>query len=251
MAVRSRRRSFGFHRGLLEKLHFLGNELAVGSHRQVFNLDRTNGNSSQLKNLVAHLSQHAPNLSIASLFEHDHKIARLGIPLLELDRFHTRNAFCQSDTAAKEVEIALSQMAVTTDKIGFFDPVPRVRQTIGQCPVVRNQDQSFRGAIQSADWKQPEVGMDQINHPRPTTGVAVRANHSKRFIEQEIGTLGLRQRNTVDSNFLAERVDSNAQSRYCSSIDFDTARKDELFAFAATGNAGRCQNFLEPLATRR
>jgi hypothetical protein len=52
----------------------------------------------------------------------------------------------------------------------------------------------------------------------------------------------------IDADFLLLRIDAGAQFRDHAPIDFDAAFLDEVLAFTATGDAGRCEYLLQALA---
>jgi hypothetical protein len=86
-------------------------------------------------------------------------------------------------------------------------------QLIGQFSIVGDQHQSFAAPIQTADRKQPLVGRYQIDDPRSSVRVSVRADHARRLVQDVVDQLRTRQNDAVDTDFLSRRINARAHFR--------------------------------------
>jgi hypothetical protein len=59
------------------------------------------------------------------------------------------------------------------------------------------------------------------------------------------------QKLTIDADLLPSRIDAGAELGDDCVVDFDAAVENELFAIAATGNAGGSEDFLEAVSAVR
>ena len=60
---------------------------------------------------------------------------------------------------------------------------------IRKVAIVGDQDQPLAAPIQPSDGKQPLFGGDQVDHPRPSVRVAVRADHARRLVQNVVDQL--------------------------------------------------------------
>src|SRR6516164_5305043 len=89
------------------------------------------------------------------------------------------------------------------DQVGFLDTKARMHELVGQLAVVGQEEQPFAGLIQTANGVDALVDLrDELNRPRPSGGVAVRAEVAPRFVDQPVNMTLRADRLTINTNAL-------------------------------------------------
>ncbi len=234
-------------KGRLFKLaDFIGQERTILSGGQISQPQWADRDSLQSQYLVAHARQKPANLAIAPFVEHDFQDGALLVMAFDADPLGMGIAFGQMNAV---FELRQGLAAGHSDHLGLirlFDLVSRVCQQIGQFAVVSDQNQPLARNIQSSDWKQPLMALDQVGNTRSTGGIAGGRDHAHRFMEHEILAFRPRKRLAIDADLLQNRIDARAEFFDDAAVDLDSSLGDQLLGLATAAETGRCKDFLQP-----
>ena len=100
---------------------------------------------------------------------------------------------------------------IEKDFILFFNFVRRVRQTMGKCTIVGEEDQAFALLVEPPNVKKPpEMSWDEVQDGRPSTFVGSRADNPFRFVQEDVSRRGGSQRRFPHPDVVA-RINDRGQ----------------------------------------
>jgi len=196
---------------------------------------------------VAHAGQQPANLAILPL--HEDNLEQRAVPL-GFDQFGRLGG----EAALGEVHPFLQLLddfprgnSRDLHAVDFLDAEPGVGEAVGQFAVVGDQQQPLAVFIEATDGEQPlgRLGKE-VNHPGPTLGVAVGAEHPGRLVDQIVRPAMDAESLAIEPDILCVGIDAGPQFRDGLAIHGHPARGDVLFAAAAGPNAGHRQQSLQP-----
>jgi hypothetical protein len=121
-----------------------------------------------------------------------------------------------------------------------------VRELLRQVAVVGDDQQSFAVFIQPPHGEQPRlIGIEQVDHPRPSFRIAVRREYAGRLVEDVILLPFHAERFGVECDLLLLRIDPGAQLGDHLPINRDAPGDDELFARAPRTKPARSEISLQ------
>jgi len=109
------------------------------------------GDACQSEDLVAHASENAADFAVLPLAQNHLQNRTVLVMRSNRHSFGPGEPFRQMHALFELQEHVARRTAGHDDAIGFADAVARMRQPIGQCPVVRDQDQTVAMQVEPAD----------------------------------------------------------------------------------------------------
>ncbi len=143
-------------------------------------LDRPEAHPPQLHHPVADRLGHPPHLAVAPLAQDD-----LDLPLTNpLNLRRRRHPVLELHPALQPPQIGVGRRPPQLRPIRLAHPVARMRQPVGQLPVVREQDQPSRLGIEPPHRIEPRSRVDQFDHSRPSPWFPRRRDHPSRLVHR-------------------------------------------------------------------
>ncbi len=130
--------------------------------------------------------------------------------MTSLENFNRRPAgpaFSQPDAFFDLFYLFAGDPALDSDDVRLRQLVSRMRQTIGQLAVIGKNNDSRRIGVQPAHTEDTLRTMDQIDRLFPALGIAIRADHAPRLIQQKIDLSDRANRFTVYGDNVLIRID--------------------------------------------
>jgi len=144
--------------------------------------------------------------------------------------------------------------------IDLRHPVTGVGHLLREGTIIREDEQPFRLGIQPAHRMETghgsiaaaefllQRGDDQLHHRVRHMGVVTRGHVPLGFVQQNVEVLDVPgDRLSVYRDVIALRVDPQAELTDHLTIDRYFPIRDQALGFAPRGDAGACENFLQPL----
>jgi hypothetical protein len=158
---------------------------------------------------MAHTSQEATNLPISAFRQRDLELRALTEAAFHASADDLGKPLGKMDAPTQLAEYLVRRLASHPHAINLANPIPGVRQPIGQFAIVRDQDQPFAGPIEAPHGKQAFVRTNEIDHSCSTARIMVCTDNTRGFIHQVVGTLRMVQGHPVDPHSLPEGIDSD------------------------------------------
>ena len=123
---------------------------------------------------------------------------------------------------------------IEKDFILFFNFVRGVRQTMGKCTIIGEEDQAFALLVEPSNVKEPpEMSWDEVKDRRPFTFVGSRADNSFRFMQEDVSRRGGSQRRFPRDSDVVSRINDRRQVANEMAVDRNPAFSDEGLARAS------------------
>ncbi len=162
--------------------------------------------------------------------------------------FGNSRAAGQVYTAAQRVQRFRRQSSFYARDVGFAYAIARVGQDVGQIAVVGHDQQAVSVFVEAAHREYPlAYASHQVEHGFAAKRIVGGTHATCGLVEQIVDEFLARQGLAVDCNGRDLRVDLQAHLDDCFAVDADSAFGDDLFAFAAGGDPGAGENFLQSL----
>ncbi len=147
-----------------------------------------------------------------------------------------RRTVLQLDTGAQTLERPAGQRTIDVGLVHLRHAVARMRETMSQIPVVREDERSRRVRVETSDRHDARVGRNQRHYGATALGVARGGHDSCRLVQEQVCE-------ALESNALA--VDLDDVMSVCGgvqlagiAVDAHTSRSDELVRAAPGRDAG-------------
>lgn len=222
----------------------------------------TDPHSGEPIDRIAHRLKHPPDLLIAALSDlHFHP---RGFPP-PVGANYPRPGRQRALTEKGHPRAQLLQRIRIRDPAHFSHidlghPVAGMSHLLGKGAVVGEDQQPFRLGIQTAHRMQArhggipaakarlQRGDYQFHHRIRGVGIVTRGHVAFRLVQQDVEVLHMpRDRLPVHRNVVALRVDPMAEFPDHLTIDCYFPTRDQALGVAPRGDAGACENFLQPL----
>ena len=123
---------------------------------------------------------------------------------------------------------------IEKDFILFFNFVRGMRQTMGKCTIIGEEDQAFALLVEPSNVKEPpEMSWDEVKDGRPSTFVGSRADNPFRFMQEDVSRRGGSQRRFSRDSDVVSRINDRRQVANEMAIDRNLAFSDEDLARAS------------------
>jgi hypothetical protein len=128
-----------------------------------------------------------------------------------------------------------------------------LHQKIGEFAVVGEQKQPFAGVVEAAHGIDPRPHpVEQIHDRRTMFGIVERGDVSLGLVHQQINmALGPLQEFAVDADVIHRRISLASQFGDDQPVYGHESAGDDLLCFAARGNSGSGDNFLQTFSGHR
>jgi hypothetical protein len=164
--------------------------------------------------------------------EHTHLRGR-GQPVVELD---------PGSKAAQHLRVRL---ALELRLVHLLDLVARVRQPVGELPVVRQQERPGRVDVEPPDRHHPSaLARDEIDHGAPPFRVARRRHNARRLVEEDVRERLPGDLLPVERHDVVRADDGVEPARHA--VHGDSSRLDEVVGLAARRDARAGQECVQP-----
>ncbi len=233
---------------ILQQLHLVAGESAIGSGRQIAQADRPEADSFQTHDLVSD-SRHQPaNFAVLPFVEHDFQIRTVADRLLQPCSFDMESPLVEVHAALQRCERFGGRDSLHMAQIKLGDTISRMRHAIGQLAVVGDEQQAFRLFVEPADRENPFAKLwEQVDDSRTPRRIMVRADHSARLVEREVDLALQLDLLAIEFNLLRIRIGPECDIGDDLAIDRDSAGRDVLFALPPSVDSRRRENLREPL----
>lgn len=171
----------------------------------------------------------AANLSVAAFVENHFEYCRLFPTGLDLHVHNLGETFRKVNALAKLSEDFRIAVACDLDLVGFFYPVPRVRELVCQFAIIGKQNQPLAGHIEPSDVEHASnFRRYEVDHPGTTRRITGSAHDAWRLVDRVVDSLRLSDDFAVDADFL---VLLNAGSKLADdfTVDLNATFGDERF----------------------
>jgi hypothetical protein len=238
--------------GLFKQMDFFGRQRADGARRHVAEANLADGDAAEFLDLMTDAGQETPYFAVAAFIENHFEDRRSLAPAFDAYMLGAGKTFGQVHTAMQLSNRFAFDLPGNLYLVNLLDTVTRMGEPVGQLSIVGDEDETFAGDIEPANWEHAGgVWGKQVDDARPAGGVASGCHDAFRLIHGKVDELRTAQRFAVDADFLFLRIDARAEFRHHLVIDFDAAFEDQLFALATTGDTGGGEDFLEAIAFKR
>jgi len=215
---------------------------------------RTECDSPELADRVSQHQHHASDLAIPALGEHDPHPRSVTLCLQDSHRLESSGAGAscavvgQVDPPFQPPDECGIDLAVHGDVVDAGDVMRWMGQQVGKHAVVGQQEEPGRVHVQSAHAEQSDSGrmLDEINRPPSMFLIGGGADDAAGLEEHDAHRRGMgTNRLPMHRDVIRLGVHPCRQLRDEVAVDADRALRNQLFAGAARGNAGRCKHFLQ------
>jgi hypothetical protein len=128
-----------------------------------------------------------------------------------------------------------------------------LHQEIGEFAVVGEQEQPFAGVVEATHGIDARAHpVEQIHDRRPMFGIVKGGDVSLGLVHQQINmALGALEEFAVDADVIHCRISLASQFRDDQAVYGHKSARDDLLCFAARGNSGSGDNFLQAFSGHR
>ena len=201
--------------------------------------------------VMTNVLEHAADLAIAAFDENDF-VPGIGSVFEKAD--FGRSGFDAATIVESDgdpVTEALKRLSAGTaadfDVIGFGDVRGGLGELLGEGAVVGHEEKALAGVIEAA-YGIEALGLvaHELHDGGAAFGIADRGDIAFGLVQQEIDeTLCRLERLAIDGDGVRAWIGFGAELGDDLAVDGDATREDELFSFAAGGEAGGGEEFLE------
>ena len=184
--------------------------------------------------------EHPLHLVLASFVEHELHPARVE---------QTRLGRCgpsvvELDALAELRERALFRPTLDNGLVDLLDAVPRMRETVCELAVVRQEERAGRVGIEPADRHDARLARDELHHGAPSVRVARGRDDAGGLVEKQVREPLLRHRRAVDFDVVV-RADERVQLTG-PAVDGDAAGLDQVVGSPTRRDAGAGKERVQP-----
>src|SRR5690554_6206349 len=227
---------------LAERVDLVPGQLAPLAGLQVAEPQLAHAEPQQPLDLVTDSLNHASDLPLAALADHEPASARS-----VRHAQHAGRTVLEFDALAQALERPLVERALPApDAVLLLLAVARMRDPLGECAVVGDQQQPFGIHVEPADRVQSLARRDQAHDGRPAPVVAHGAEHAGRLVEQVGYPARLPHDGLVVDGDRVVRADGCAQLDALA-VHPNAPGPDQLLCLAAAGDARGGQDLLYSL----
>ena len=152
------------------------------------------------------------------------------------------------DAVAELVNRGVGGFAADFDEVGFFDAGGGAGEGVGEFAVVGHEEEAFAGVVEAADGEDALASFEEVGDGGAVFGIAGGGDVALGLVEDEVaGTLGAVEELAVDADVVVGGVGFGAELGDGLAVDLDASGGDQLFGFAARGDAGGGNDFLQAL----
>jgi hypothetical protein len=130
----------------------------------------------------------------------------------------------------------------------LFDAEGRMGQSMGQSPVVGEEEKSFCIHVEATNREDAWFDGHQFDNSGATLRIVCRCNDPGRLVQQVVHQSGFdTDRHAIDCDLIGIRINPTPEIGN-RAVDRDTAISDQVFTDTTASNADSCENLLQSLA---
>jgi len=232
----------------LEEVHLLPGEEPPPARLQPFESNRPNRDSRERHDLVTKLCEHPANFAVLALGQ-DHLQDR-GVPLVRdrLDTLRPNLAFGEPDSLDELLKHFGGRLPCDHGAVDLLHAELRVRQLVGQFPVVREEHQPDAHLVEPSDAVDPlRDARNKIHHSGTARGIIVRRYIAFWLVDRDIRGFLILNRHTVDRHAVASYHDLRAEFTGDLAVDCHPSLENHVLRRPAGANPCMRKHLLETL----